>query len=529
VEGFPGWHASVQPLRPYYEINRSEGQSAIVRIEEVEITEPKDYSEPDIIYDQTKEGFEDEASLDSYSVPVSVAFNVPETTEIPVTTENIETTTSSQHETTELDTSKITTTFDESTTEREISSTTEIVQTSTTTERQTPSTTYSRIYSFINRNRQRTTGRPWGEVFLGTKRPETTTVLKIKEKSGAHKVPHKLWSSFEKSLDELPRETTTSQSISRSDDVTDETSVEPEERNTEGYSVASIMSYSTPDENSNATAIPVVEIVDDLPKPSEHQSEVVVVDTYDDSRKVPKSFSFPQTDKQAETGNIQIHTFGVEQVVPRGKVDKFRKTDTKTKKREEWIKNWVNRKFNKPKFPRVPLPPLAPATNLQFEIATQTTLQPEQEETSSQAGTAEAGQPEQAESHHSFAPTVPPKVAVDVASGGIPQATLDELKSSLIEKYSSKRTKAKNSLFSKPESFSRTKEVNSSPVFSVGVPRGAKSDIFRSYGGDKLSQADFERNILGVSTATEISVKSMICVKGRCFNADDMGKLLPKY
>ena len=60
-----------------------------------------------------------------------------------------------------------------------------------------------------------------------------------------------------------------------------------------------------------------------------------------------------------------------------------------------------------------------------------------------------------------------------------------------------------------------------------GVPLGANTDVFKSYAGDKLSQAEFERVVLGVSTATEISVKSEICVKGHCFNADDMGKLLP--
>jgi hypothetical protein len=60
-------------------------------------------------------------------------------------------------------------------------------------------------------------------------------------------------------------------------------------------------------------------------------------------------------------------------------------------------------------------------------------------------------------------------------------------------------------------------------VVNGGVPLGANKDIHRSYGGKQLSQADFESQILGVSSATEISVKSMICVKGRCFNADDVG------
>jgi disulfide oxidoreductase YuzD len=29
------------------------------------------------------------------------------------------------------------------------------------------------------------------------------------------------------------------------------------------------------------------------------------------------------------------------------------------KKREEWVKNWVARKYNKPKFPRGPVPILS--------------------------------------------------------------------------------------------------------------------------------------------------------------------------
>ena len=102
---------------------------------------------------------------------------------------------------------------------------------------------------------------------------------------------------------------------------------------------------------------------------------------------------------------------------------------------------------------------------------------------------------------------------------------LSDLKSTLLEKYSSSRYKKKNK--NKNSLFHR-EEVKSSPVFGSGVVRGADTDLFRSYGGKSLSQSDFERQILGVSTATEISVKSMICVKGQCFNADDMGKLLSK-
>ena len=413
VDGYAGWQASVQPLRPYYEINRSEGNSPIVRIEEVEITEPKDYSEPDIIYDLTKDSFDVETDRDTFSVPVSVAFNVPETTHAPTTTA-VETTVSTT-------VASSTTTFEESTTEQQTPSTTEQVFTTTTsatTERPTPSTTYSRIYSLIQRNRHNilsTTGRPFAEIFLGTTTEtrkeeitsQTTTAatstttsientsedVKTTEKSyesaGAHKIPTNLWSSFEKSRDDLPSETTTEsieydeiepvpEEIPSVTDVIDEditVDLEPEENNTEGFNVASIMSYSMPDENSNASAFPVEVVeIDDLPKPSEHESEVLVIEEYDEaSQKVPKAFNFNLPDVQSvDHGNIQIHSFGVEQLIPLRKPDgKYKKkSETKTKKREEWIKNWVQRKFNKPKFPRVPLPPLAPTSNVQVRTKT---------------------------------------------------------------------------------------------------------------------------------------------------------------
>ena len=117
-----------------------------------------------------------------------------------------------------------------------------------------------------------------------------------------------------------------------------------------------------------------------------------------------------------------------------------------------------------------------------------------------------------------FAPTMPPK------NGAEPK---EEERRPLVDKYStSSRQKVISSLFNKPESSSVSSSTPSKPV-RVGVPRGARTEVFKSYGGASLSQADFERNILGVSTATEISVKSMICVKGRCFNADESGKFSP--
>jgi hypothetical protein len=212
----------------------------------------------------------------------------------------------------------------------------------------------------------------------------------------------------------------------------------------------------------------------------------------------------------------------VEQVIPLRKPQQ--KQDGFVKKREEWIKNWVARKYSKPKFPSRPIP--GPFTSSTVQVETEepnTTIQPESST--------------KKESLLFFSPTIRPKIDPRDPSRSKsrleptlqPDNTRDdksitnELKSSrLLEKYSSARQKVKNSLFHKVDKKNTTKKQRG------GVPVGANTDIFRNYGGGKLSQADFERQILGVSTATEISVKSMICIKGRCFNADDMGKLLSK-
>merc|ERR1712226_269257 len=212
----------------------------------------------------------------------------------------------------------------------------------------------------------------------------------------------------------------------------------------------------------------------------------------------------------------------------------------------EWIKNWVERKYIKPKFPRGPLLPLAHVTQAPETIVQTTTEQPQEDPF------VPTDRVQNEPQHSLLVPTVPPKITNDTpnltkigsveptvqskqpsrfnvnfdvtvrdGSQETPLPELSDLKSSLLEKYSSSRYKAKNSLFHRDE-------VKSSPVFSSGAIRGADTGLFRSYGGKSLSQSDFERQILGVSTATEISVKSMICVQGKCYNADDMGKQLSK-
>merc|ERR1712223_2111493 len=544
-EKYAGWKASAEPFKPYFEINRKDGGKPIVSIEEVKITESKDYSEPDIIYDDTRESFDDDSRSDAFSVPVSVAFNVPETTTL--------------------------TTFETSTS----TATEEPTMVAATTEgyfkRYNP-TTYSRIYSLINRNKRpfttTTTEGNVREVFLGTTRrssldisgaqtaaPTTEAVFDVTEKTyeTAHKVPGKLWSAYE-----ISREATTEEieiepvpEVTPLKELDEETSVntERDEINTEGLNLASIMSYSMPDENSNATALPGIVEIEELPKPNGHESEVLVVEQVPESatndprfHKLPKAIDLhhPEEKSQAES-----HTFGAEHLVPlRQKDGKYsKKSETKTKKREEWIKNWVGRKYNK--FQRTPLLPLASVHSQESNV--QTTTENVQEDPSVLTDSAQ-NQPQ----HSLLVPTIPPKNPSDTSN--LPKGAsiessaqskqqpnsrfnvnldvtvrdgteLSDLKSTLLEKYSSSRYKKKNK--NKNSLFHR-EEVKSSPVFGSGVVRGADTDLFRSYGGKSLSQSDFERQILGVSTATEISVESMICVKGQCFNADDMGKLLSK-
>ena len=114
------------------------------------ITESRDYSEPDIIYDVTKDGFDDD--VDTFSVPVAVAFNVPET-EPPVV---IQTSTVSQEVTTSdvIETETSTAPVIETTTLRETVPTTTTAEeaqssTTTTTVEEQSTTTCSQLSSVI--------------------------------------------------------------------------------------------------------------------------------------------------------------------------------------------------------------------------------------------------------------------------------------------------------------------------------------------------------------------------------------------
>ena len=308
AEDYATWQASIEPVRSYYEINRSDNLPPVVRIEEVEITEPKDYSEPDIIYDETKAGFEDDSSKDSFTVPVSVAFNVPDdesTVTASVTqtetSDSTTTTTSSLLQETESTSEVIdlTTTVEDTqsttptaaatpisvTTTAEVATTSvrqEAVETTTlgATTTLPPTTTFYRTYSLLNRNRP----SKYEDVLLGlrgttsstTRQPSTTVVIDLNK--SAHSVPDNLWSSYKKSL----YETSTTRANEPTEDLneTTETSVN-------------------------------IEIVKELPKPNEHESEVLIV-------------------------------------------EKFPKSKYKGKNREKWINS---RRFPKPRRPFFPLAP----------------------------------------------------------------------------------------------------------------------------------------------------------------------------
>merc|ERR1712113_447920 len=102
--------------------------------------------------------------------------------------------------------------------------------------------------------------------------------------------------------------------------------------------------------------------------PSENESEVLVIEQVPES--VTNNPRFHKVPKALET----------EHVIPLRQKDgkKYsKKSETKTKNREEWIKNWVGRKYNK--FPRTPLLPLV---HSQQESNVQTTTENAQEDPS---------------------------------------------------------------------------------------------------------------------------------------------------
>lgn len=249
------------------------------------------------------------------------------------------------------------------------------------------------------------------------------------------------------------------------------------------------------------------------------------------------------------------------------KLDDKNKTDSTISKavygaikREEYIKNWVARKYNKLE---------NNSKKRLFQL--QTTLQPQTTVEPSEETTAESEATTTTEAHTSsvetltsttknaalpFAPTIlPPKnkffnVDLDVTirdgsrSSSVTKASslntvasakkfISEKRKTFLDKLkSTARKNLSDNLFAKNiKNGSKSSETSSSSIskpaqksskkISWVYPRGSDTKVFKKWGGNSLSQAEFERKVLGVSTATEVSVKSMICVRGRCYNADD--------
>merc|ERR1712226_1713515 len=97
---------------------------------------------------------------------------------------------------------------------------------------------------------------------------------------------------------------------------------------------------------------------------NEHESEVLVIEEIPESatnnpafHKLPKAIEFnhPVEEIQSTTDQEELRTFNAEQLIPlRQKDGKYtKKSETKTKKREEWIKNWVERNTTSLSFPEV--------------------------------------------------------------------------------------------------------------------------------------------------------------------------------
>ena len=113
-----------------------------------------------------------------------------------------------------------------------------------------------------------------------------------------------------------------------------------------------------------------------------------------------------------------------------------------------------------------------------------------------------------------FAPTVLPKLN---------DFERQQKKISLLEKL---KDGARNSIFKNNRATQNTDFVIESKQTATTkkpllYPRGSRLNLFKKWDGNSLSQAEFEKNILGVSTAQEVKVQSRICVRGHCYNADD--------
>merc|ERR1712223_2121410 len=223
-------------------------------------------------------------------------------------------------------------------------------------------------------------------------------------------------------------------------------------------------------------------------------------------------------------------------------------------RREEYFKNWVARKYRKPEDAKSKYSLVNDDLNSLTTVTTTTENTPiTTTSTSTSSNITEAV----TESNVllPFAPTVLPKgsrYSVDTSSifkrHKKKISFLEKLKNTARNPYNNDNSK-KATTTTTTDHLQDTISISSStknklkkprqPIKSSSNPttkttttttttkkpilyaRGSKLNLFKQWGNSQLSQAEFEKTVLGVSTATEVTVQSRICVRGHCFNADD--------
>jgi hypothetical protein len=181
-------------------------------------------------------------------------------------------------------------------------------------------------------------------------------------------------------------------------------------------------------------------------------------------------------------------------------------------RREEYFKNWVARKYRKPEDGKnrftLSVPTALPTTTLS-------------EATEASEAVTESN------NLFPFAPTVLPSNGLEFEGKRRRKkiSFLQKLKNSARSQFFKKDQEGSNDTLGplklKPTTTTKTTTTTTTTKRPVLYPRGSNTNLFRKWGGGTLSQAEFEKTILGVSTATDVSVQTRICVRGHCFNADD--------
>ena len=223
--------------------------------------------------------------------------------------------------------------------------------------------------------------------------------------------------------------------------------------------------------------------------------------TWGHSFKVPKAIdtsivkiNLPGSEEEEEEEEVRSEDIGA-YTTPKSVLED--KLDAVVKKREQLIKNWTARKYNK-----------GDKKSRYAAAATTTTAAAAGAERTTESDAAETT------TFLPFAPTVRPKSnrlplkknAKKISRKPPPPSILNYKKHLLKD----------SGIFSSPRKPEKKKKKK-----KVSIPIGSRPDVYKKWGGGSLSQAEFESKVLGVSTATEVSVRSMICVRGRCFNAED--------